>query len=74
MVIQKNWQALIKPQQLSVESGDDPKPEAEVAICFAEFELDVAKAELRRVLLSSLQGAAVARCKSMFHRCLIPGA
>jgi len=25
VVIQKNWQALIKPKQLAVEHGDDPK-------------------------------------------------
>ena len=30
MVIQKNWQTLIKPKQLSVESGDDPKRVATV--------------------------------------------
>ena len=59
-MIQKNWQALIKPKQLSVEPGDDPK---RVAICVAEplergFGLTLGNA-LRRVLLSSLQGAAV---------------
>ena len=60
MVIQKNWQTLIKPKQLSVESGDDPK---RVAMVVAEplergFGLTLGNA-LRRVLLSSLQGAAV---------------
>ena len=59
-MIQKNWQALIKPKQLSVEPGDDPK---RVAVCVAEplergFGLTLGNA-LRRVLLSSLQGAAV---------------
>src|SRR6202008_2246503 len=58
--IQKNWQALIKPKQLSVESGDDPK---RVATVVAEplkrgFGLTLGNA-LPRVLLSSLQGAAV---------------
>ena len=59
-MIQKNWQALIKPKQLSVEAGDDPK---RVAVAVAEplergFGLTLGNA-LRRVLLSSLQGAAI---------------
>ncbi len=60
MVIQKNWQALIKPKQLSVESGDDPKRVATVVAEPLErgFGLTLGNA-LRRVLLSSLQGAAV---------------
>jgi len=59
-VIQKNWQALIKPKQLSVESGDDPKRVATVVAEPLErgFGLTLGNA-LRRVLLSSLQGAAV---------------
>src|SRR5437879_12176634 len=60
VVIQKNWQALIKPKQLAVEHGDDPK---RVATAVAEplergFGLTLGNA-LRRVLLSSLQGAAI---------------
>ena len=60
MVIQKNWQTLIKPKQLSVESGDDPKRVATVVAEPLErgFGLTLGNA-LRRVLLSSLQGAAV---------------
>jgi len=59
-VIQKNWQALIKPNKLSVEPGQDA---ARVATVVAEplergFGLTLGNA-LRRVLLSSLQGAAV---------------
>src|SRR6202035_4627628 len=59
-VIQRNWQTLIKPKALSVEPGDDP---ARVATVTAEplergFGLTLGNA-LRRVLLSSLQGAAV---------------
>src|SRR5689334_21481555 len=59
-VIQKNWQALIKPKQLSVEPGDDPKRAATVVAGPLErgFGLTLGNA-LRRVLLSSLQGAAV---------------
>jgi DNA-directed RNA polymerase subunit alpha len=59
-VIQKNWQTLIKPKQLSVESGDDPKRVATVVAEPLErgFGLTLGNA-LRRVLLSSLQGAAV---------------
>ena len=59
-MIQKNWQSLIKPKQLSVESGDDPKRVATVVAEPLErgFGLTLGNA-LRRVLLSSLQGAAV---------------
>jgi len=59
-VIQKNWQALIKPKQLSVESGEDPARSATVVAEPLErgFGLTLGNA-LRRVLLSSLQGAAV---------------
>jgi DNA-directed RNA polymerase subunit alpha len=59
-VIQKNWQELIKPQKLQVTAGDDP---ARFATVVAEplergFGMTLGNA-LRRVLLSSLQGAAV---------------
>jgi DNA-directed RNA polymerase subunit alpha len=60
VVIQKNWQTLIKPKQLSVESGEDPKRVATVVAEPLErgFGLTLGNA-LRRVLLSSLQGAAI---------------
>ena len=59
-MIHKNWQELIKPQGLEVEPGADPD---RVATAVAEplergFGLTLGNA-LRRVLLSSLQGAAV---------------
>ena len=59
-MIQKNWQDLIKPNKLNVQSGDDA---ARLATVVAEplergFGLTLGNA-LRRVLLSSLQGAAV---------------
>jgi DNA-directed RNA polymerase subunit alpha len=59
-VIQKNWQTLIKPKQLSIEPGDDSKRVATVVAEPLErgFGLTLGNA-LRRVLLSSLQGAAV---------------
>jgi DNA-directed RNA polymerase subunit alpha len=59
-VIQKNWQALIKPKQLAVEPGDDPKRVASVVAEPLErgFGLTLGNA-IRRVLLSSLQGAAI---------------
>jgi DNA-directed RNA polymerase subunit alpha len=59
-VIQKNWQALIKPKQLSVEPGDDPHRAATVVAEPLErgFGLTLGNA-LRRVLMSSLQGAAI---------------
>ena len=65
-MLQKNWQTLIKPKQLAVEPGDDP---TRVATAVAEplergFGLTLGNA-LRRVLLSSLQGAAITsmRCR-----------
>jgi DNA-directed RNA polymerase subunit alpha len=59
-VIQKNWQALKKPDRLVVEPGDDPARAATVVAEPLErgFGLTLGNA-LRRVLLSSLQGAAV---------------
>ena len=60
LVIQKNWQQLIKPKKPNVEPGDDPKRVATVVAEPLErgFGLTLGNA-LRRVLLSSLQGAAV---------------
>ena len=59
-MIQKNWQALIKPKQLAVEPGDDPHRVATVVAEPLErgFGLTLGNA-LRRVLMSSLQGAAI---------------
>ncbi len=59
-MIQKNWQDLIKPNKLEVTGGDDPR---RVATLVAEplergFGVTLGNA-LRRVLLSSLQGAAI---------------
>jgi DNA-directed RNA polymerase subunit alpha len=59
-VIQKNWQELIKPNKLHIEPGADPH---RVATAVAEplergFGITLGNS-LRRVLLSSLQGAAV---------------
>ena len=58
--IQKNWQELIKPNKLEVAAGDDPR---RMATAVAEplergFGVTLGNA-LRRVLLSSLQGAAI---------------
>jgi DNA-directed RNA polymerase, alpha subunit, bacterial and chloroplast-type len=59
-VIQKNWQELIKPNKLEVSPGDDARRVATVVAEPLErgFGLTLGNA-LRRVLLSSLQGAAV---------------
>lgn len=59
-MIQKNWQELIKPSKLQVEPGADPR---RLAVVVAEplergFGTTLGNA-LRRILLSSLQGAAV---------------
>ncbi len=59
-MIQKNWQELIKPTKLDVKPGDDASRTATVVAEPLErgFGLTLGNA-LRRVLLSSLQGAAV---------------
>ena len=59
-MIQKNWQALIKPKQLAIEPGHDAKRGATAVAEPLErgFGLTLGNA-LRRVLLSSLQGAAI---------------
>ncbi len=59
-MFQKNWQELIKPQKLKVDAGHE---QTRIATIVAEplergFGLTLGNA-LRRVLLSSLQGAAV---------------
>ncbi|WP_425540650.1 DNA-directed RNA polymerase subunit alpha [Rhodoblastus acidophilus] len=59
-MIQKNWQELIKPNKLNVSPGEDPKRVATVVAEPLErgFGLTLGNA-LRRILLSSLQGAAI---------------
>jgi DNA-directed RNA polymerase subunit alpha len=59
-VIQKNWQELIKPTKLEIVPGTDPVRKATVVAEPLErgFGLTLGNA-LRRILLSSLQGAAV---------------
>jgi DNA-directed RNA polymerase subunit alpha len=59
-VIQKNWQELIRPNKLQVSAGADPKRMATLVAEPLErgFGVTLGNA-LRRILLSSLQGAAV---------------
>ncbi len=59
-MIQNNWQQLIKPTKLDIVPGLDPKRTATIVAEPLErgFGLTLGNA-LRRVLLSSLQGAAV---------------
>jgi DNA-directed RNA polymerase subunit alpha len=59
-VIQKNWQELIKPTKLDIVPGTDPSRTATVIAEPLErgFGLTLGNA-MRRILLSSLQGAAV---------------
>ena len=60
----KNWQELKKPNALEVKSGNDPKRRATFVAEPLErgFGLTLGNA-LRRVLLSSLQGAAITSIK-----------
>ena len=59
-MIQKNWQTLIKPTKLQIEGGTDPNRAATIVADPLErgFGLTLGNA-IRRVLLSSLQGAAI---------------
>jgi DNA-directed RNA polymerase subunit alpha len=59
-MIHKNWAELIKPQQLDVKPGNEPARQATVVAEPLErgFGLTLGNA-LRRVLMSSLQGAAI---------------
>lgn len=59
-MIQKNWQALIKPYKLSLDHSEDPQYVATITADPLEpgFGLTLGNA-LRRVLLSSLQGSAI---------------
>lgn len=59
-MIQKNWQELIKPNKLEVTPGMDPTRSASIVVEPLErgFAMTLGNA-LRRILLSSLQGASV---------------
>ena len=59
-MLQKNWEDLIKPQKLDVQVGRRPDREATLIVEPLErgFGITLGNA-LRRVLLSSLQGAAI---------------
>lgn len=59
-MIQKNWQTLIKPNKLEVQPGSDSRRKATIVAEPLErgYGLTLGNA-LRRILLSSLQGAAV---------------
>ncbi len=59
-MIQKNWQELIKPSKIEIEHGNDTRVSGKVVAEPLErgFGLTLGNS-LRRILLSSLQGAAV---------------
>ncbi|MFC7692123.1 DNA-directed RNA polymerase subunit alpha [Paeniroseomonas aquatica] len=60
LVIERNWRSLIRPEKLGVEVGADPDRTATIVAEPLErgFGMTLGNA-IRRVLLSSLQGAAV---------------
>ena len=64
LVIERNWRSLIRPEKLGVEVGADPDRTATIVAEPLErgFGMTLGNA-LRRVLLSSLQGAAVTALK-----------
>lgn len=59
-MLEKNWQELIKPQKLEVQPGFDPQRKATIVAQPLErgFGLTLGNS-LRRILMSSLQGAAI---------------
>jgi len=59
-VLEKNWQELIRPNKLDIKPGYDPERKAVIVAQPLErgFGLTLGNA-LRRVLMSSLQGAAI---------------
>lgn len=63
-LISKNWNDLIKPSKLAVEPGKDASTTATIVVEPLEigFGLTIGNA-LRRILLSSLQGAAITSIK-----------
>lgn len=74
-VIQKNWQALIKPQNIDIKSVSSNKSIFIIEPLERGFGLTLGNA-LRRVLLSSIQGAAVTsiRVAEADHEfCALPG-
>jgi DNA-directed RNA polymerase subunit alpha len=64
MLIQKNWQELIKPSKVDVERSRTTKNSGKIVVEPLErgFGLTLGNA-LRRILLSSLQGAAITAVK-----------
>ncbi|MBY0335860.1 MAG: DNA-directed RNA polymerase subunit alpha [Acetobacteraceae bacterium] len=63
-MLERNWQSMIGPEKLEVESGNDPQRQATLIAEPLErgFGMTLGNA-LRRVLYSSLQGAAVTGVK-----------
>ncbi|MEH6665172.1 MAG: DNA-directed RNA polymerase subunit alpha, partial [Brevundimonas sp.] len=59
-MIERNWQELIRPEKPQIDAGGDPQRKARLVAEPLErgFGVTLGNA-LRRVLLSSLQGAAV---------------
>ena len=58
-IIDKNWKALIKPNQLEVISNDDKSTASVIAEPLEKGFGQTLGSALRRILLSSVQGAAV---------------
>ena len=65
-MIQKNWQELIKPQKIEIAHGANAKTTGKIVAEPLErgFGLTLGNA-LRRILLSSLQGAAVTSLRAL---------
>ena len=57
-MIHKNWQELIRPSGITIKAGDDPKSKATIVTEPLERGFGLTLNALRRILLSSLQGAS----------------
>ena len=58
-IIEKNWKALIKPNKLEINSNEDQASASVVAETLEKGFGQTLGNALRRIVLSSIQGAAV---------------
>ena len=71
-VIDKNWKALIKPNKLDIKSNDDKTIAKVVAEPLEKGFGQTIGNSLRRILLSSIQGAAVTAIPVSYTHLTLP--
>ena len=67
-IIDKNWKALIKPSKLEITSSEDKTTAKVVAEPLEKGFGQTIGNSLRRILLSSIQGAAVTAIQIEYYR------